>query len=108
MSLQAQFYEAQRRQHFVDHRQSLGVARQVQQSKYQSRYIPVGVLREDDMFVPWTYNPLRRTQSSANAQTWSQKEQDPRPPPPVPEKERYVHYGKLQKRYTSTDYIQQR
>ncbi|CAF1590033.1 unnamed protein product [Adineta ricciae] len=107
MSSQAQFYEALRRQHVVDHRQSLAVSRQVQQSKYQSRYIPVGVLREDDMYLPWSFNPLRRTKVAHSEENFFQKDQQYRPQP-VPSKEHHVHYGKLPHRFTSTDYIQQR
>jgi hypothetical protein len=64
MSMEAQFYEALRRQHIIERRQSLGVSKQVQQPKYQPRYIPVGVLRQDDIHVPLTFNPLRRTKLS--------------------------------------------
>ena len=75
--MQAQFYEAIRRQHVVDRRQSLGVSRQVQQPKYQSRYIPFGVLREDDMNIPWSFNPLRRTKVGNSEQNISEKNQEP-------------------------------
>ena len=68
MSMEAQFYEALRRQHIIERRQSLGVAKQVQQPKYQSRYIPVGVLRQDDMHLPLSYNPLRRTRLATSDQ----------------------------------------
>jgi len=68
MSMEAQFYEALRRQRIIERRQSLGVSRQVQQPKYQPRYIPVGTLRQDDMYVPWTYNPLRRTKLGGSDQ----------------------------------------
>ena len=61
MSMEAQFYEALRRQRIIERRQSLGVSRQVQQPKYQPRYIPVGVLRQDDIHIPFSFNPLRRT-----------------------------------------------
>lgn len=68
MSMEAQFYEALRRQRVIERRQSLGVSKQVQQSKYQPRYVPAGSLREDDTYVPWTYNPLRRTKLGGSDQ----------------------------------------
>jgi hypothetical protein len=78
MSTEAQFYEALRRQRVIERRQSMGVERQVQQPKYQSRYIPVGVLREDDMQFPWAYNPLRRTKLASSEQNLSRKELEQR------------------------------
>ena len=60
MSAQAQFYEAMRADRAIEQRQSAGLARQIQQPKYQSRYIADGVLRQDDMYIPLSYNPLRR------------------------------------------------
>lgn len=77
MSMEAQFYEALRRQRVIERRQSLGVARQVQQPKYQSRYVHQGVLREDDIHLPWSYNPLRRTKLASSEQNLSQKQHDP-------------------------------
>lgn len=76
MSMEAQFYEALRRQRIIDRRQAIGVTRQVQQPKYQPRYIPFGALRQDDMHVPWTFNPLRRTKLSSSEQNLVQKDQD--------------------------------
>jgi hypothetical protein len=73
MSMEAQFYEALRRQRIIERRQTLGVVKQVQQPKYQPRYIPVGVLREDDMHVPWTFNPLRRSKLSNSEQNINRK-----------------------------------
>jgi hypothetical protein len=77
--MEAQFYEALRRQRIIERRQSLGVAKQVQQPKYQPRYIPVGVLREDDMHVPWSFNPLRRTKLSNSEQNLNQNRRDIHP-----------------------------
>jgi hypothetical protein len=76
MSSQAQYYEALRRQNVVDRRQSIGTSRQVQQSKYQPHYIPVGVLRQDDMYIPWSINPLRRTKLASSEQNIVQKVQE--------------------------------
>jgi hypothetical protein len=75
MGTQAQFYEALRRQRIVERRQVLGVERQIQQPKYQPRYVHEGVLHEDDTYVPWSYNPLRRTKlakSEQNLSRWDQ------------------------------------
>ena len=71
--MQQQFYEALRRQHVIERRQSLGISKQVQQPKYQSRYIPVGVLRQDDMHIPWSFNPLRRTKLVNSEQNLSEQ-----------------------------------
>jgi hypothetical protein len=72
MSMEAQFYEAIRRQHIIERRQSLGVSKQVQQPKYQSRYIADGALRQDDMHLPWPSNPLRRTKLATSEQNLHQ------------------------------------
>lgn len=74
--MEAQFYEALRRQHIIERRQSLGVSKQVQQPKYQSRYIHDGVLRQDDMHIPWSFNPLRRTKLGNSDQNLYKKSQD--------------------------------
>ena len=68
MSMEAQFYEALRRQRIIERRQALGVTKQVQQPKYQPRYVPLSVLRYDDIHIPWSYNPLRRTKLSSSEQ----------------------------------------
>lgn len=73
MSMEAQFYEALRRQRIIDRRQALGVTKQVQQPKYQPRYVPVGVLQQDDIHVPWTFNPLRRTKLATSEQNLANK-----------------------------------
>jgi len=77
--MEAQFYEALRRQHIIERRQSLGITKQVQQPKYQSHYIPVGVLRQDDMHVPWPYNPLRRTKLSHSERNLYEKYRENQP-----------------------------
>jgi hypothetical protein len=77
--MQAQFYEALRRQHIIERRQSLGISKQVQQPKYQSRYIPDGVLRQDDMHIPWSFNPLRRTKLSNSEQNLYKQSQEKHP-----------------------------
>ncbi|CAF3191462.1 unnamed protein product [Rotaria socialis] len=106
MSMEAQFYEALRRQRVIDRRQSVGVSRQVQQPKYQPRYIPVGSLRQDDMHVPWTFNPLRRTKLSNSDQSVFKTEQNNHPHR-VPSSQRYIMHGKLHNRFSSMNYIQQ-
>jgi hypothetical protein len=76
MSTEAQFYEALRRQRVIERRQSLGVSKQAQQPKYQPRYIPVGVLRQDDIHIPWSFNPLRRTKRGNSEQNLSKQSQE--------------------------------
>lgn len=105
MSMEAQFYEALRRQHIIERRQSLGVARQVQQPKYQSRYIPVGVLRQDDMQVPWPYNPLRRTKLATSDQNlYKPSSQDSRSRPTT--NNRPPMHGKLRHRFSVNFFIE--
>jgi hypothetical protein len=77
--MEAQFYEALRRQRIIERRQSLGVSRQVQQPKYQPRYIPVGVLRKDDIQIPWSFNPLRRTKLGNSDQNVYKSSQENQP-----------------------------
>ncbi len=79
MSMEAQFYEALRRQRLVERRQSLGISKQIQQPKYQPRYIPVGVLRQDDMYIPWSNNPLRRTKLSVSEMNLYEKPRENQP-----------------------------
>jgi len=77
--MEAQFYEALRRQRVIDRRQTLGLSKQVQQPKYQPHYIPVGVLRQDDMHIPWSHNPLRRTKLGHSEQNLYSKSQEIHP-----------------------------
>ncbi len=77
--MEAQFYEALRRQRIIERQQSLGVSKQVQQPKYQSRYIPVGVLRQDDMHMPWSFNPMRRTKLANSEQNLYKSSQEIHP-----------------------------
>jgi hypothetical protein len=79
MSTEAQFYEALRRQHMIERRQALGVSKQVQQPKYQPRYIPAGTLRQDDIHIPWSFNPLRRTKLDSSEQNIYKKIQETQP-----------------------------
>ena len=48
MSMEAQFYEARRRQSAMDRRQSFHSERDHQQSNYDTVYIPVRILRSTE------------------------------------------------------------
>ncbi|CAF0945696.1 unnamed protein product [Rotaria sordida] len=107
MSMEAQFYEALRRQRVIERRQTLGVARQVQQPKYQPHYVPFGVLRQDDIHVPWTFNSLRRTKLANSEQNLCQKGCNVHAHRAPSTQLRPALHGKLHNRFSSMDYIQQ-
>jgi hypothetical protein len=81
MSMEAQFYEALRRQHVIDRRQSLRtqkeMSKQSQQPVYQSLYIPVRIVRQDHyQQMPCTCIPMRRSILTKSDQSLFQRDRD--------------------------------
>jgi hypothetical protein len=80
MSLEAQFYEARRRQSVMERRQSLRthheIDKQFRQPQYHSLHIPVRFFRSDDNHGRCTCIPMHRTKISASDQSLYQRDRD--------------------------------
>ncbi|CAF1121308.1 unnamed protein product [Didymodactylos carnosus] len=100
MSLEAQFYEALRKQRVVEKRQALGMKKQVQQPKYQPHYIPTGELKQDDIPVPRHFNPLRRTMVGNSDMSLYSRERDIYSCVRPPSTKRPTQGAKLHKRFS--------
>ena len=64
MSIESQFYEARRRQSFIDRRQSLQIESEIgkrnRQTEHQSLHIPVRLIHQDNKQEQCTKVPKRR------------------------------------------------
>ncbi len=80
MSLEAQFYEARRRQHVVDRRQLLRpqteIDKRTRQPEYQILCIPVRVVRQADKRGPCTCILMRRIKLAHIDQSLYQRDRD--------------------------------
>jgi hypothetical protein len=80
MSFEAQFYEARRRQNFVERHQSLRsqteIDKQTRQPQYQALHIPIRVFRQDDKPGRCTCIPMRRTKISNSDYSLYQRDRD--------------------------------
>lgn len=82
MSMEAQFYEARRRQSNIERRSSLRTEQEInkqlsnQQNKYQYLSIPVRVIRQDEKKDPCTCNLIRRMSLIRTDQPLFQRDRD--------------------------------
>ncbi|CAF1208730.1 unnamed protein product [Rotaria magnacalcarata] len=114
MSLEAQFYEARRRQNFIERRQSFhtlnDLAKQEQKSDYGSLHIPVRLIRAYEKDERYACVPMHRTKLNTSDQSIYQRNRDiyPRRPPPLTNRiKRAVQHAKLRHRFSSIEYLQQ-
>lgn len=80
MSLEAQFYEARRRQSFIERRQSLQIQSDVdkypQLSERRTLHIPVRIFREEPKREVCTCVPMRRNKLTTSDQSIFQRHRD--------------------------------
>ncbi|CAF0988429.1 unnamed protein product [Rotaria sp. Silwood1] len=113
MSMEAQFYEARRRQSFIERRQSFQnlneITKPSQQPEYATLHIPVRLSHHDNKHGRCTCIPMRRTKLVTSDQSLYKRDRDiyPRPPPLTTRIKRHVQHAKLHHRFSSTEYLQQ-
>ncbi|CAF1044976.1 unnamed protein product [Rotaria sordida] len=111
--MEAQFYEARRRQNAIERRQSLQsrneTVKQPQQSEYTVLHIPVRLPHKDDKHERCTCTPMHRTKLTNSDQSLYKRNRDiyPRPPPLATRIKRPFQHAKLHHRFSSTEYLQQ-
>lgn len=80
MSLEAQFYEARRRQNFIERRQSFNtlkdVVKQEQKAKFATLQIPVRVMHPENNQGRCTCIPMQRSKLHASEQSIFQRNRD--------------------------------
>ncbi len=80
MSMEAPFYEARRREHNIQRRQSLRtpkeIDKQTRQVEYQTLFIPVRVFHQDDQQGRRTAIPMHHIRFINNGQSLYQRDRD--------------------------------
>ncbi|CAF4006297.1 unnamed protein product [Rotaria sp. Silwood2] len=106
MSMEAQFYEARRRQNYIERRQSLQnlneITKPSQQHEYATLHIPVRLSHQYDKHERCTCIPMRRNKFSDSDQSLYKRNRDiyPRPPPLTTRIKRSFQHAKLHRRFS--------
>merc|ERR1712110_1027330 len=119
MSMEAQFYEARRRQNWIERRRSLRADNELHQVRnlvqpFAHRSfklnIPVRIIQQDSKpRERCTCMPMQRTILTRSDQSLFQRDRDiyPRPAPLANNLRRTKRNGKLTRRFSSIEYLQQ-